>query len=329
MRPPRSSTWPSPRPTRGTSASSRGGFARPAGPCRRTRGRWPSPGASSIDGRWREAADAWAAIDCPYEGARALLGGLIAAAVQEAHATFDRLGARPAAAMAARRLRELGAPLHPARPARPRPGQTPRDSRAASSRFSGLVAGGQANHEIASRLVLSTRTVDHHVSALLGKLGVDPPRRGRGRGDPGRASTSKTGRRPGPDWAVATDVPAAPSGDPSCTAETRRRRRRDECRATSWNGTFPRASSSRSERPGIDVCRGVVGVNEDLGVTWVHSYIRDDRAATWCIYDAPGPEAIRRAAERNGLPVDRITRVTVLDPYFYTPSQEGGSGRST
>ena len=38
------------------------------------------------------------------------------------------------------------------------------------------------------------------------------------------------------------------------------------------------------------------------------------------MYDAPNPEAIRRAAERNGLPVDRITRVTVLDPYFYTPS---------
>jgi hypothetical protein len=41
----------------------------------------------------------------------------------------------------------------------------------------------------------------------------------------------------------------------------------------------------------------------------------------FCVYDAPSPEAIRRAAERNGLPVDRITRVTVLDPYFYTPSE--------
>jgi hypothetical protein len=38
------------------------------------------------------------------------------------------------------------------------------------------------------------------------------------------------------------------------------------------------------------------------------------------VYDAPNPETIRRAADRNGLPVDRITRVTVLDPYFYTPS---------
>lgn len=37
---------------------------------------------------------------------------------------------------------------------------------------------------------------------------------------------------------------------------------------------------------------------------------------TFCVYDAPDPEAIRRTAEKNNLPVDRITRVTVLDPYF-------------
>jgi len=71
---------------------------------------------------------------------------------------------------------------------------------------------------------------------------------------------------------------------------------------------------------GVEVCRGIVAVNEGPGVTWVQSYVRDDRRAMFCVYDAPSPEAIRRAAERNGLPVDRITRVTVLDPYFYTPS---------
>ena len=38
---------------------------------------------------------------------------------------------------------------------------------------------------------------------------------------------------------------------------------------------------------------------------------------TWCVYDAPSPEAIRAAAGRNGLPVDRVTQVQVLDPYFY------------
>ena len=51
------------------------------------------------------------------------------------------------------------------------------------------------------------------------------------------------------------------------------------------------------------------------GVTWVHSYVAPDRKKSFCIYDAATPEAVRRAAQRNGLPVDRITEVCVLDPY--------------
>ena len=43
----------------------------------------------------------------------------------------------------------------------------------------------------------------------------------------------------------------------------------------------------------------------------------DDKKRTFCVYDAPSPEAIRRTALRNELPVDRITQVSVLDPYFY------------
>jgi hypothetical protein len=54
------------------------------------------------------------------------------------------------------------------------------------------------------------------------------------------------------------------------------------------------------------------------GVTWVHSYVAPDRQKSYCIYNAPTPEAVRRVAQRNGLPVDRITEVRVLDPYFYT-----------
>jgi hypothetical protein len=52
-------------------------------------------------------------------------------------------------------------------------------------------------------------------------------------------------------------------------------------------------------------------------VTWVHSYVTPDKKKTFCIYDAPSPEAIRTAAKRNNLPVDSITPVSVLDPYFY------------
>ena len=43
----------------------------------------------------------------------------------------------------------------------------------------------------------------------------------------------------------------------------------------------------------------------------------DDAKKTFCVYDAPSPEAIRKTAAPNELPVDRITQVRVLDPYFY------------
>ncbi len=61
----------------------------------------------------------------------------------------------------------------------------------------------------------------------------------------------------------------------------------------------------------------IIGRNGEKDVTWVHSYVSDDDRTTWCVYDAPSPEAIRAVAQSNGLPVDRITRVQVLDPYFY------------
>ncbi len=42
----------------------------------------------------------------------------------------------------------------------------------------------------------------------------------------------------------------------------------------------------------------------------------DDKTRTFCVYDAPSPEAIRRTAAKNGLPAGKITQVSVLDPYF-------------
>jgi hypothetical protein len=68
---------------------------------------------------------------------------------------------------------------------------------------------------------------------------------------------------------------------------------------------------------GAAACLGVVGTNAELGVTWVHSYVSEDKRKTFCVYDGPNPEAIRKAADRNGLPVDSITKISVLDPYFY------------
>jgi hypothetical protein len=67
------------------------------------------------------------------------------------------------------------------------------------------------------------------------------------------------------------------------------------------------------------VCGNVVTQNAAEDVTWIHSYVTPDNGTTFCIYDGPDPEAIRRAASRNGLPVDHITEVRVLDPYFYRP----------
>jgi hypothetical protein len=68
---------------------------------------------------------------------------------------------------------------------------------------------------------------------------------------------------------------------------------------------------------GALACQGVVACNAAEGVTWVHSYVNTDSRKTWCIYDAPSPDAIRRSADGNNLPITRITEVRVLDPYFY------------
>lgn len=81
--------------------------------------------------------------------------------------------------------------------------------------------------------------------------------------------------------------------------------------------TFPDGLAIPVNDDGAAACLTVVGNNAKDGVTWVHSYVTPDKGKTFCIYDAPSPEAIRTAAQRNGLPVDHITQVSVLDPYFY------------
>jgi hypothetical protein len=75
---------------------------------------------------------------------------------------------------------------------------------------------------------------------------------------------------------------------------------------------------------GLETGLTAAGVREDelerngeLGVTWLHSYVSEDRRKTFCVYDGPSPEAIRRAAARNRLPIERITQVRVLDPYVH------------
>ena len=80
---------------------------------------------------------------------------------------------------------------------------------------------------------------------------------------------------------------------------------------------FPEGLHIPIDGSGAQACGGVVERNALEGVTWVHSYVNTDSRKTWCIYDAPSPDAIRRSADGNNLPITRITEVRVLDPYFY------------
>ena len=82
--------------------------------------------------------------------------------------------------------------------------------------------------------------------------------------------------------------------------------------------SFPEGLQIPVDGEGAHMYRGVIDRNGEYGVTWVHSYVSADRRTMFCVYDAPSPEAVRKTATRNSLPVDQITQVQVLDPYFYT-----------
>ena len=128
------------------------------------------PFAAQARGDWASAAKQWVEAGCPYEAALALGEG-DEAAQRRALDQLNRLGARPAARIVARRLRAQGArglPLGPRSTTQTNPGGlTPREVEVL-----GLLSEGLRNADIAERLVLSRRTVDHHVSAILRKLGA-------------------------------------------------------------------------------------------------------------------------------------------------------------
>ena len=81
--------------------------------------------------------------------------------------------------------------------------------------------------------------------------------------------------------------------------------------------TFPNGLQVPMTLEGANACLNVVDKNGNLGVTWIHSYVSSDKRKTFCVYDGPDEAAIREAAESNSLPIDAITEVRVLDPYFY------------
>lgn len=128
------------------------------------------PYALALAGASAGAAAWWAAAGCPYDAALALADAPDPTSLQRAHERLVELGARPAATLVARRLRALGGvvPRGPRPSTRANPGElTVRELDVLR-----LVATGKRNADVAVELVLSPRTVDHHVSAILRKLQV-------------------------------------------------------------------------------------------------------------------------------------------------------------
>jgi DNA-binding CsgD family transcriptional regulator len=127
------------------------------------------PYALEMSGNWLEASEFWTRRCCPYEAALALASSNEPQAMRRALAELQRLGARPAANIVARRMRDLGI-RHLARGPRPSTRSNVAHLTGRQIEILDLLGEGLRNAEIAERLSVSSRTVDHHVSAILDKL---------------------------------------------------------------------------------------------------------------------------------------------------------------
>jgi DNA-binding CsgD family transcriptional regulator/tetratricopeptide (TPR) repeat protein len=130
------------------------------------------PHARQLAGEWAGAAELWAEIGCPYEEALALADADEEEPLRRALEELQQLGAAAATAVVARRLRERGVRGLPRGP-RPATRANPAGLTTREVEVLALVADGLRNAEIADRLFLAEKTVDHHVSAILRKLGVN------------------------------------------------------------------------------------------------------------------------------------------------------------
>ena len=130
-----------------------------------------SPHGLQVAGSWDAARALWVDAGCPYEAALCLADADDEAGLRLALEELLRLEARPAAAIVARRLRELGVVSLPRGP-RATTRQNQHGLTAREMEVLALVNEGLANGQIADWLVVSMRTVDHHVEAILRKLGA-------------------------------------------------------------------------------------------------------------------------------------------------------------
>jgi DNA-binding NarL/FixJ family response regulator len=131
----------------------------------------PPLNAQLQDGAVGAAADGFLALGCPYDAALALQTGGVEDKLA-ALTLLDVLGATRVAAKLRRDLREAGLRSIP-RGVRASTRASPQGLTSREVQVLDLVASGLSNRKIADELVISIRTVDHHVSALLAKLGLE------------------------------------------------------------------------------------------------------------------------------------------------------------
>lgn len=131
----------------------------------------PEPYALEIAGDWQQAAAAWERLGRPYDAALARLGSPGEAVLRRALAALDDLDAKATAAAARRRMKSLGITAIPRGP-RPATRAAPAGLTAREREVLALLSEGLPDREISRRLFISERTVHHHVSAVLAKIGV-------------------------------------------------------------------------------------------------------------------------------------------------------------
>ncbi len=131
----------------------------------------PEPYALEVAGDWQGAARSWERLGAPYERANMLAWYGGEPEQREALAIFERLGAAPAAQVLRKRMRALGIQSIP-RGSRSSTKMDPLGLTKREAQILALLSEGLRNSAIARRLFLSTKTVDHHVSSILTKLGV-------------------------------------------------------------------------------------------------------------------------------------------------------------